>query len=134
MAFPLTEEEHNYIEASIQAIDEIIVGAAVRFGDIIVFKERPGRHADALNFGGRHSQDHGFITSRGRFVDRQEAARIVKATGQGSAREHPGYEPALFSEDMWHDTTKEGPFTSPERKAEYVESLQRDYARRAAQL
>jgi hypothetical protein len=133
MAFPLTETEHNYIESRIQEIPEIIVAAAVRFDDVIVFKERPGRHADAHTFNGVHSRDHGFITSRGRFVGRQEAARIVKETGQGSAREYPGYEPSLFSEDMWHDISFEGPFISQERKDEYTQSLQRDIARRTGQ-
>ncbi len=119
--FPLTEREHNFIEGRIQSLPELIVAAAVRYGDIIVFKERPGRHGHVLNFGGRHSDDHGFVTSRGRFVGRQEAARIVKTTWHGSAREHPGYEPALFSEDMWHDTSMEGDFVSEERKAELIE-------------
>jgi hypothetical protein len=117
MTFPLTEKEHNYIESRIQDIPEIIVAAAVRYGDIIVFKERPGRHSDALNFGGRESRDHGFVTSRGRFVDRKEAGDIVLATGQGSPR--PGKSNPnghLFSEDMWHDLKKEGCFANEKWK------------------
>jgi hypothetical protein len=46
---------------------------------------------------------HGFLTSRGRFVGRQEAARLVVETGQGSPVYRPGFVPALFSEDMWLD-------------------------------
>lgn len=114
--FPLTEKEHNYIESRIQELPELIVAAAVRYGDMIVFKERPGRHADAMNFGGRKEKEDGFVTSRGRFVDRREAARIVETMGQASVRKHKGYIPALFSEDMWHDLSKEGPFVTQERK------------------
>jgi len=127
MAFPLTEYEHNYIEARIQEIPEIIVAAAVRYGDIIVFKERPGRHSDALNFGGRESRDHGFVTSRGRFVDREEAGFIVKATGQGLPR--PGKsnpKQCLFSEDMWHNPDIEGPFADEEYKAKLMERFLED--------
>lgn len=127
MAFPLTEQEHNYIESRIQEIPELIVAAAIKVKGAIVFCERPGRHADAMNAVG-HSPDHGFVTSRGRYVSRQEAARIVEATKQGSPRKWPGYEPSLFSEDMWHNPEEEGPFITQEEKNEYQESLQRSIA------
>lgn len=109
MAFPIGREEHQIIEARITALPELIVAAAVRtpFGNIT--RERPARHGDlwALLPSGMKWNDpdvtHGFMTSRGRFVDRQEAARLVVDTGQGSPRVHGGYTPALFSEDMWLD-------------------------------
>jgi hypothetical protein len=109
MAFPLEPNEHHSIEARIQALPELIVAAAVRtpFGNLT--RERPARHGDlwALLPQGLTSDHedvtHGFMTSRGRFVDRQEAARIVVEAGQGSPNVHEGYVPALFSEDMWLD-------------------------------
>jgi hypothetical protein len=109
MAFPLNANEHHAIEATIQALPELIVAVAVRtpFGNIT--RERPARHGDLWTLlpRGMSSNDpdvtHGFMTSRGRFVDRQEAARIVVQTGQGSPNVHEGYVPALFSEDLWLD-------------------------------
>jgi len=121
--FPLTEKEHNHVEDMIQAIPEIIVAAAVRYGHQIVFVERPGRHHHSfLDRGKGVEYECGFVTSRGRFVGRVEAGNIVLATGQGSLR--PGKSNpngCLFSEDMWHDSRFEGPFASEEYKAELVE-------------
>jgi hypothetical protein len=109
MAFPLTRQEHDAIDARIGALPELIVAAAVRtpFGNIT--RERPARHGDLWSLLPRGMDSdhpdvaHGFMTSRGRFVDRQEAARLVVETGQGSPRTWEGYVPALFSEDMWLD-------------------------------
>jgi hypothetical protein len=109
MAFPLTSEEHASIEARIDALPELIVAVAVRtpFGNLT--RERPARHGDlwALLPKGMQPDDpdvtHGFMTSRGRFVDRREAARIVVESGHGTPRTFDGYVPALFSEDMWLD-------------------------------
>ncbi len=114
MAFPLSDEEHAAIKARIEAQEELIVAAAVRISrgglPIILFCERPGRHGDVIWDAGLLSGDrmsggeHGFVTSRGRFVDRQEAAELVAATGQGSHRDMgPTYPAQLFSEDMWND-------------------------------
>ncbi|MBO9710509.1 MAG: hypothetical protein J7521_20100 [Caulobacter sp.] len=109
MAFPLTHAEHRAIEASIQALPELIVAVAARTPLGTITRERPARHGDlwALLPKGLNPSDcdvvHGFMTSRGRFVDRQEAAKIVLASGQGTPRIHEGYAPALFSEDMWLD-------------------------------
>lgn len=109
MAFPITREEHDSIEARIAELPEIVVAVAVRTPFGTLTRERPARHADlwALLPRGLKSDDpdvcHGFMTSRGRFVDRQEAARMVVETGQGSPRVSEGCVPALFSEDMWLD-------------------------------
>lgn len=109
MAFPLSREEHDAIETRINALPELIVAVAVRTPQGNVTRERPARHGDlwALLPSGLQWNDpdvtHGFMTSRGRFVDRQEAARLVVETGQGSPRVYEGYAPALFSEDMWLD-------------------------------
>lgn len=109
MAFPLAPEEHKAIAARIEALPELVVAAAVQTPLGTITRERPARHGDlwALLPRGMSSNDpdvvHGFMTSHGRFVDRQEAARLVVETGQGSPRLWEGYAPALFSEDMWLD-------------------------------
>lgn len=111
MGFPITEAEHDASEAMIAGLPELIVAAAVKEGGCVVMVERPGRHGNCLNwFSGqgvrRPTEDCGFVTSRGRFVDREEAGRIVVAAGQASPRTEPtGINPRahLFSEDVWND-------------------------------
>lgn len=115
MAFPLSDAEHGAIKARIEALEELIVAAAVRVRrgsgpPVILFSERPGRHGDVIWEAGQLSGlrtaggEHGFVTSRGRFVDRREAAELVARTGQGSHRDMgAGYPAQLFSEDMWND-------------------------------
>jgi hypothetical protein len=109
MAFPLSQSEHLAIQTCIEALPELIVAVAARTPFGTVTRERPARHGDLwamLPRGLDPSHEdvtHGFMTSRGRFVDRREAARIVVEAGQGTPRVHPGYTPALFSEDMWLD-------------------------------
>lgn len=103
MGFPLTKEEHDYIERLIQDQEEIIVAAAVRADGIIFMVERPGRHGECINFlspRGLDYMDQGFVTNKGRFVDRQEAGRIAVKSGQGSTMgERVNFN--LFSEDLW---------------------------------
>lgn len=115
MAFPISRDEHRAIEARIAALPELVVAVAVRTPQGNITRERPARHGDlwALLPRGLTPDDpdvvHGFMTSRGRFVDRREAARLVVETGQGSPRVYEGYVPALFSEDMWLDLFELGP-------------------------
>lgn len=109
MAFPLSDAEHATIKARIEGQLELIVAVAVCTPMGNITRERPARHGDlwALLPRGMSPDDpdvkHGFMTSRGRFVDRREAARLVVANAQGTPRTYEGYEPALFSEDMWND-------------------------------
>lgn len=131
--FPLTEREHNHVEDMIQAIPEIIVAAAIKINGAIVFCERPGRHHDAMVALG-HSADHGFVTSRGRYVSRQEGAAIVEAMGQSSVRKYPGYVSSLHSEDMWHKPNKEGPFITEEQKGDFIKHLAEDIAKNMPEL
>jgi hypothetical protein len=49
--------------------------------------------------------NQGFLTTHGRFVDRQEAGRIAVAAGQGSPR--PLCNGNLFSEDLWLEPFEE---------------------------
>lgn len=107
MAFPLSAAEHLAIQDRIEAQEELIVAAAIRVDGVVVMAERPGRHGDCINFlyrDKRACEDQGFVTSHGRFVDRQEAAELVASTGQGSHRDMgPGYPAQLFSEDLWNE-------------------------------
>lgn len=113
MAHPLTIEEHDRVEAFIQTIPEIIIAAAIKkIGtDMIVMHERPSRHSASLNAvphryeDGKNAWECGFITSRGRFVDREEAGRIVRDTGQGTTTNlgNNNLRGLLFSEDLWLD-------------------------------
>lgn len=109
MSYPITLDEHYAIAARIEALPELIVAVAVQTPLGNITRERPARHGDlwALLPRGMKSNDpdviHGFMTSRGRFVNRQEAARLVVENGQGSPNVHDGYTPSLMSEDMWMD-------------------------------
>lgn len=108
MGFPISDDEHVYIRRRIEAPVELIVAAAIRSRGVIVTVERPGRHGNCINVMhslGMDYADQGFITNRGRFVDRQEAAQIAVAAGQGSPREGCGGN--LFSEDLWNDADDE---------------------------
>jgi hypothetical protein len=106
MGFPLSDAEHAAIKARIDSQPELIVAAAIRVEpDLFVVTQRPGRHGVCISFlhwlaPGIDYHDQGFMTNRGRFVDRVEAAAIVAAAGQGSKREDIT---GLFSEDMWND-------------------------------
>lgn len=85
---------------------ERITTAAIQHSSgIIVTVERPGRHGECINFlnrcGLEYKEGHGFLTSHGRFVDRQQAAVIAVEAGQGSPR--PQCNGNLFSEDLWSD-------------------------------
>lgn len=103
MPFPLSREEHDAIESRIQDQIELIITAAIKIGDVIITTERPERHGTCINFlfkqGLEYKENQGFMTNKGRFVDRKEAAKIAIASGQGSPRELCGG--LLFSEDLW---------------------------------
>ena len=81
---------------------EKIVSVAVKIDDnVIAVVEPPGRHEDILvplyKFGVDITGEQGFMTSKGRFVDRGEADRIAIAAGQ--TKKHNEY--CLVSEDLW---------------------------------
>lgn len=46
-----------------------------------------------------HAAEQGFLTTKGRFVDREEGLRIATAAGQ--IDEKHGNASQLFSEDLW---------------------------------
>ena len=86
---------------------EEIVAAAVFGGGVIWSLPAPNRHhnvlwemdrvgVDAILHGGPDAQ--GFVTSKGRFVTRDEAAEIAISAGQINSLQWPPY---LYSEDLW---------------------------------
>ena len=85
---------------------ERIVGAAIRCEGMAFSLEPPARHGDVmqylvkLNLPDYCHGDQGFVTDRGRFVDRAEAKRIAKAAGQ-IIRDTSGGSDELYSEDVW---------------------------------
>ena len=89
---------------------EICICAAIRVkkdGKVI----RGHRHADAIhaamNEGYKLTElsfaDQGFVTSKNRYVSREEGRKLQDAAGIKSAdTEHPGYKgDTLFSEDLY---------------------------------
>lgn len=88
-------------------MSERIAAAAIRFNGVVVTLPPPARHHNCIraahdvgyeNWRPEHEQ--GFVTDTGRFVDREEAARIAVAANQliERAMRHPL---GLFSEDVW---------------------------------
>lgn len=70
---------------------------------VIYHLPRPHRHADVIAQMVRESNDpsdgeFGFLLDDGRFVDRDEAARIALANEQCAKLSAPPY---LYSEDLW---------------------------------
>lgn len=99
---------------------ETIVGSAILLDGVMHFVMKPGRHNHVINqmadagcktpIGGTQ----GFITSKMRFVDREEGAKIAIAAKQlvirnpesmGEIIGHNGdklhWPPLLYSEDVW---------------------------------
>lgn len=88
--------------------EERIVAAAIKIRDVGLCLPPPERHHNvlrhALNLGFSDDEvfaaPEGFVTDRGRFVDRHEGWRIATAAGQ--IIETFGCPPnTLFSEHMW---------------------------------
>lgn len=76
---------------------------------LIVFEPPPARHFTLLHpmsaqgFKTRCGDDQGFITSTGRYVNRQEGLEIAIAAGQVDPdnRKSGSASRDLFSEDLW---------------------------------
>jgi hypothetical protein len=88
-------------------MSERIVAAAICVDGETQCMPPPNRHHNIMHLYFRETgrcvapDEQGFITSTGRFVGREEAAKIARAAGQiGEAKKtHPQDE--LFSEDLW---------------------------------
>lgn len=90
---------------------EVIKHAAVKAENGMIFLGRS--HADCFyqmrNVGmmsSDNSKDQGFFTSKGRYVDRLEAAKIAKRTKQvTNSKDRPLRRlTSLLSEDIWYQT------------------------------
>lgn len=82
------------------AVSERIVAAACMIGEVVASMPPPNRHGDIMrHVTGRvvQPESQGFLTSAGRFADRQEAYRIAHRAGQ--VREK--HDRTLYSEDLW---------------------------------
>lgn len=101
-------------------MSERIVAAAIKWGDLVCFTEKPGRHHHVFKaleacgwtirgpFDHGVEQEQGFVTSTGRFVDRETGRKIAEAIGQLIAGEIDStgvpivkQHSQLFSEDVW---------------------------------
>jgi hypothetical protein len=91
---------------------ERIVAAAIKIkttfkddypNELIVSSPPPARHHSIMHpftfTTGIREMEQGFITSTGRFVDRDEGFLIARAAGQIKQKHGPATH--LFSEDMW---------------------------------
>lgn len=79
---------------------EYITGVAIRQDGRVYQLGWPARHHTILHMLnqtiGLSEHDQGFLTSLGRYVDRQEAAGLARAAGQTVSQRQQ-----LFSEDLW---------------------------------
>jgi len=84
--------------------EERITTAALLVQGSILTLPRPARHGhlmrclSTVKFLPVEPWEQGFVTSRGRFVDRSTALDIAKQAGQVTGTENPH---RLFSEDLW---------------------------------
>jgi hypothetical protein len=85
---------------------EHILFAAIKIGAKTYALPRPNRHHNVINslieaklFKAPITGEQGFVTNKGRFVDRIEGLQI--ATDANQILEKHGNEGQLFSEDMW---------------------------------
>jgi hypothetical protein len=85
---------------------EVCVRAATRVDGALIVTDRHHQAMQALNSWGAPSRpvwqsDQGFITSRGRFVSREEGRRLQDAAGIPSKAKHGYSGDTLFSEDLY---------------------------------
>jgi len=88
---------------------ERIIAAAIQIDGVTISLPRPARHGQVLHAAeafleardfGRETQ--GFITNRGRFVNRVQAKQIAHIAKQKQLRpESERHGRDLFSEDLW---------------------------------
>ena len=78
----------------------MIIAAAIKFGDVVCFTPRPGRHHHVLHGLHEHhgtrtlgydTEVQGFITDKGDFLGRREALVYAKEHGQLLPRSPAGY-------------------------------------------
>lgn len=86
---------------------ETIVAAAIKVGEIVCMVEQPARHHNAFYAMSRAGfaerigpEQQGFVTSRGRFVDRVVGLMIAIRADQIKGQKE-GNPNELYSEDVW---------------------------------
>lgn len=103
------EARHGHRDALEKATSERIVAAAIFHGACVSLPP-PARHHTVLNFMATimeidtaliHPVNQGFLTSKGRFVNRTEAFYIADRMGQIIEKTGNQGEPTLYSEDLW---------------------------------
>lgn len=83
---------------------EEIDRAAVRVGERVFSVHRPYRHNAAIRAAidaigePAYRAEQGFVTTRGRFVGREEASRVAVVAGQVKRLK---WAPGLYTEDLW---------------------------------
>ena len=95
------------IRYPVVGFDDLWKGARVYPTYLTITAPPPARHGSIMHpfvtaTGKRiPCQDQGFVTSSGRYVDRQEAFKIAAAAGQPII-DHPSkIDGTLYSEDLW---------------------------------
>mgnify|MGYP003407581722 CR=1 FL=1 len=98
------EDEFRDVMRFGESDPEYIWGVAIRHQSGVVFAgEKPYRHNHLVWMmsccGCSASTDQGFLTSQGRYLDREEGLSFAKTTDQLIRK--TGCESELFSEDLW---------------------------------
>lgn len=85
--------------------DEVIVCAAIKIGDEVSLCIRHFDNFTRKAFLDESSADRrcvqGFVTNRGRFLNREEALHLSLKNGQVDMRKKVGFKGELFSEDLY---------------------------------
>ena len=80
----------------------MITAVAIRVNNNIYSLPKPNRHGALFKYVKENlaivDYEHGFMTSEGNFVGREEAAKMALECGQIKTLRHPGI---LYSEDLW---------------------------------
>lgn len=88
-------------------MDERIDRVAIKWKGICHTAAPPYRHHNVIHemaergFGPECMREQGFMTDRGRFVDRVEAFKIAGKAGQIKGGGMSNLQNGLFSEDLW---------------------------------
>lgn len=108
-ALAASRKETEGLKNEVLEQPERIAAAAIFHGACISLPP-PARHHTILNFMATtmdidtsmiHPVNQGFLTSKGRFVNRTEGYYIAERRGQIIEKSGNKGEPTLFSEDMW---------------------------------
>lgn len=93
---------------------ELVVASAVRHPVGIIFAiAKPGRHHHCISAmvtvdaaGMEYTHDQGFVTSWGRYLDREDSFNVATAANQIIKKSGSLGSDELFSEDVWDSPTR----------------------------